>query len=197
MAEFKTVSGQLEGMWNGAMGEAEAAGRKAGEAAATEKVLQAVAKLETEWPGRQGHPVPGFEQELRRRLSLPEPEVVDDGLERLTFAEWEARARLAGWVHALDKGPELPPSADLVPEPLARFGESDEERRVLVDRRGGEALQPKIAQDLAAERARQLAAEDAAQVFPEEDAVLLDGTRASDEPKEATGPAFRPSTLSA
>lgn len=195
MAEFKTVSGQLEGMWNGAMGEAEAAGRKAGEAAGVERALQAVEFLVSEWSShsaiRPGDLVP----ELRRRLSAVEPLVVDDGLERLTFAEWEERARLAGWVQALDREPELPPDEvievdeqgrvhGLVTGPLRegpdmrpgfRVGdiaeplvgrEGDEERRVLVDRRGGEAPLPEIARDFEGERARQLAAEDAAQVFP-------------------------------
>lgn len=175
MAEFKTVSGQLEGMWNGAMGEAEAAGRKAGEAAATEKVLQAVAKLETEWPERQGHPVPGFEQELRRRLSVPEPPVVDDGLERLTFAEWEERERerkavmpstAVGTAPAFEHwDATLPPGTVVVDGGELVRRENDEERRVLVDRRAGEAS-PEIARDFEGERARQLAASDADQVFP-------------------------------
>lgn len=52
MADFRQVSGQLEGLWKGAMEEAEAQGRIAGEAAGVEKVLKLVERLVEEYGGR-------------------------------------------------------------------------------------------------------------------------------------------------
>lgn len=189
--EFEKVRGQIESLWNEGLTEAGARARRSGEAAGVERVFQAGEAYAAELATWEERPRPAdFLAELRRRLSLPEPEVLEErltfaewearhaeqpGVERLTFAEWEERAKLAGWVHALDKGPELPPTDEFievdeqglvhgavigplregpdmrpgfrvgdVAEPLVRR-EGDEERRVLVDRRGGEAPLPEVA----------------------------------------------------
>lgn len=84
MAEFEKVRGQIEGLWNAGLADAEVAGRKAGEAAGVERAVQAVAVL----IGEHGGLGPGaFVGELRRRLSAEVPEILE---ERFTRAEWEA-----------------------------------------------------------------------------------------------------------
>lgn len=171
--EFEKVRGQIESLWNEGLTEAGVRARRSGEAAGVERAVQAVEVL----IGEHGTFGPGqFVAELRRRLSLPESEeplrwkdgelmTFEDweranreaGIERLTFAEWEERERERKAVMpstTVEIAPAfeqwdatLPPGTVVVDGGESARREGDEERRVLVDRRGGEAPLPGVARD--------------------------------------------------
>lgn len=159
MAEFKTVSGQIEGLWNAGLADAEVAGRKAGEAAGVERAVQAVAVL----IGEHGGLGPGaFVGELRRRLSAEVPEILE---ERFTRAEWEAQLGHLG--PAAVSWPDIDHDTHWSPEIEA------------VRLADAEQVYPPVVDTLAAARDEEAAA-DAAQVYPADQSATSEALREAD-----------------